>query len=72
MKAFLVAVIAALALGVAASYVLATSQRFAYQAFSTEAARVSKPGTNLVGPRWTGDVKGPHDAVAGEPSGHKS
>ena len=67
MKAIAVAVICAVALGIAASYVLATSQRFAWQAFSTTSTRVSQPGTNLVGPRWTGDVNGPHDEVAGDP-----
>ncbi|WP_336488721.1 hypothetical protein [Methylobacterium nigriterrae] len=66
MKAFAVAVICAVALGIAASYVLSSSQRFAWQAFSTTSTRVSSPGTNLVGPRWTGDVKGPHDEVAGD------
>jgi MFS transporter, MHS family, citrate/tricarballylate:H+ symporter len=36
-----VAIMASAALGVAASYVLATSQRFAWQAFSTTSTRVS-------------------------------
>ncbi|GEP05790.1 hypothetical protein [Methylobacterium oxalidis] len=71
MKAFAVAVICAVAIGIAASYVLSTSQRYAWQAFSTSSARVSHPGTNLVGPRWTGDVKGPHDEVAGETTAPK-
>ncbi|AWN42023.1 hypothetical protein U8607_14620 [Methylobacterium durans] len=66
MKAFAVAVICAVAIGIAAAYILSGSQRFAWQAFSTSSTRVSQPGTNLVGPRWTGDVKGPHDEVAGE------
>ena len=57
MKAFLVAVAAAVVLATAASFLLAENQRLAYQAFATSGARVSDPGTNLVGPRWTGDVK---------------
>ncbi|MDR7037933.1 MULTISPECIES: hypothetical protein [Methylobacterium] len=71
MKAFAVAVICAVAIGIAASYILSSSQRFAWQAFSTSSARVSQPGTNLVGPRWTGDATGPHDAVAGETTAPK-
>ncbi|TNC11965.1 hypothetical protein FF100_17115 [Methylobacterium terricola] len=59
MKAFLVAVAAALVLATAASFLLAENQRFAYQAFATSGARVSDPGNNLVGPRWTGDIKDP-------------
>ena len=70
MKAFLVAVAAAMVLATAASFLLAENQRFAYQAFATSGARVSDPGTNLVGPRWTGDIKEPgqgghHKAEAG-------
>lgn len=63
MKAFLVAVAAALVLASAASFLLAENQRFAYQAFATSGARVSDPGTNLVGPRWTGDIKEPAAAA---------
>ncbi|GJD48738.1 hypothetical protein OPKNFCMD_1462 [Methylobacterium crusticola] len=59
MRAFVVAVAMAVVLAVAASFVLGESQRFAYQAFATSGARVSNPGTNLVGPRWTGDIKEP-------------
>ena len=39
----------------------------AYQAFATSGARVSEPGTNLVGPRWNGDPK--PDEYNGEPHG---
>ncbi|GEP12172.1 hypothetical protein [Methylobacterium gnaphalii] len=55
MKAFVAAVIAAIILGIGAMLALTSSQRFAYQAFATSGARVSEPGTNLVGPRWDGD-----------------
>lgn len=65
MKAFAVAVVAAVALAVGASFLLGANQKYAYEAFSTSGARVSHPGTNLVGPRWTGDVTGPAD-------GHKA
>ena len=67
MKAFLAAVIAAVALGVLARFALTSSQKFAYQAFATSGARVSEPGTNLVGPRWNGDPR--PDEFNGEPHG---
>ncbi|KQP51941.1 hypothetical protein [Methylobacterium sp. Leaf108] len=63
MKAFAVAVIAAIGLGLAAAYVMDSNRVLAYQAFSTSGARVSHPGTNLVGPQWSGDIP--------MPSGHK-
>ena len=55
MKAFILAVIAAIGLGVVAMYALTSNQKFAYQAFATSGARVSEPGTNLVGEKWNGD-----------------
>ncbi|AMB43547.1 MULTISPECIES: hypothetical protein [Methylobacteriaceae] len=67
MKAFLAAVMAAIALGVLAMFALTSNQKFAYQAFATSGARVSEPGTNLVGPRWNGDPK--PDEYNGEPHG---
>ncbi len=69
MKAFLVAVIAAIALGVAAMYALTSNQTFAYQAFATSGARVSEPGTNLVGPRWNGDPAPNEYGSEAEPHG---
>jgi hypothetical protein len=54
MKAFLAAVVAAILLGVGAMLALTSNQKFAYQAFATSGARVSEPGSNLVGPRWNG------------------
>ncbi|MGU3360087.1 hypothetical protein ACLBWX_07130 [Methylobacterium sp. M6A4_1b] len=74
MKAFILAVIAAVGLGVAAMYVLTSNQKFAYQAFATSGARVSEPGTNLVGEKWTGDPRtddtgeSAHGKATGEPS----
>lgn len=67
MKAFVAAVIAAVALGVLAMFALTSSQKLAYQAFATSGARVSEPGTNLVGPRWNGDPA--PDEMDGSPHG---
>ena len=55
MKAFGVAVIAAVALAFAASFVLNENQKFAYEAYATSGARVSHPGSNLIGPHWSGN-----------------
>jgi len=49
MKAFIVAVICAAALGVGASYVLHLQQETVDVAFSTNGARVGDSGHNLVG-----------------------
>lgn len=74
MKAFLVAVIAAIGLAVAAMYALTSNQTFAYQAFATSGARVSEPGANLVGEAWTGNPhtndmnESAHGKATGEPS----
>jgi hypothetical protein len=54
MKTIILAVVAAIALGGLAAYVLAGNQRLAYQAYSTSGARVT-PTDNLVGPKWNGD-----------------
>lgn len=65
MKTFAVAVIAAIVLGLTAAYVLGTNQTLAYEAFATSGARVSHPGTNLVGPNWNGETTAP----SGKPHG---
>lgn len=50
MKAFLAAVVFAVVAAVVASSVLdGTYQKPSYSAFTTEGARVDKPGTNLTG-----------------------
>lgn len=77
MKAFAVAVIAAITLGVLAMFALTSNQKLAYQAFATTGARVSEPGTNLVGPRWNGNPAAdemnasPHGKAEGEASSPK-
>lgn len=59
MKSFAVAVVATIVLGLTAAYVLGSNQTLAYQAFATSGARVSHPGTNLVGPNWNGETTMP-------------
>lgn len=59
MKSFVIAIVAALALGLLAATLLNSNQRFAYQAFATSGTRVSEPGHNLVGPKWNGEAAHP-------------
>ena len=62
MKVIILSVVAAIVLAYAASFLLGTQQRPAYEAFVGSGARVGDdPGTNLVGPNWTGlnQPKGP-------------
>ena len=55
MKAFVTAVVAAIVLAMTAALVLTFVQRPAYQAFTTSGVRLSDPGENRVGGRWTGN-----------------
>jgi hypothetical protein len=53
-KVIILAAIAALVIAFAAAFVLDREQEPAYQAFTGSGARVGDPGTNLVGPQWSG------------------
>ncbi len=55
MKIIALSVIVAAALGAAACFALTANQTFAYQRYTTPGAHVPEPGTNLVGPHWTGN-----------------
>ena len=58
MKMIILAAVAALVLGYAASFVLNGEQKPAYEAFVGSGACVgSQPGTNLVGPDWDGNPR---------------
>ena len=62
MKVIILAAIAAVVLAYAASFLLSTQQRPAYEAFVGSGAHTGDdPGTNLVGPNWTGlnEPRGP-------------
>jgi hypothetical protein len=54
LKIIVLASVAALVLGYVASFVLASEQEPAYQAYTGSGARVGDPGNNLVGPAWNG------------------
>lgn len=55
MNVILIAIVAAVLVGLASAGVLISTQKYAYEAYSTSGARVSDPGHNLVGPKWTGE-----------------
>jgi hypothetical protein len=54
MKVILYSILAALVLGALAGVILNEAQRPAYEVFSTSMTRVGNPGSNLVGPNWSG------------------
>ena len=51
--------VATLILAYAAALILNRAQEPAYQAFVGSGARVGNPGSNLVGPEWTGEPRPP-------------
>ena len=54
MKMILLAGLCAVVLGFAAAAILNGQQQPAHERFVTEGARVGSPGSNLVGPEWSG------------------
>lgn len=56
MKALIAALAVAIGLGIVSAMALMSVQRLAYQEYATSSTRVSSPGNNLVGPRWTGST----------------
>ncbi len=59
MKVIILSAAAALVLAYAASFILNREQEPAYEAFVGSGARVGNPGSNLVGPEWTGQPRAP-------------
>lgn len=56
MKTIIIAIVATIAIAAGAAAILSSTQKLAYQAYSTSGARVSEPGHNLVGHDWTGRI----------------
>lgn len=59
MKTVLGGIFVAIFLAVVAGYLLPRAQEPAHRAFSTQSVRVGDPGTNLVGPTWSGEGQVP-------------
>ncbi len=56
MKVIFASVLVAIAIGVAAAFILSMAQQPAYEAYSTSSTRV-EPGHNLVGENWSGNPR---------------
>jgi hypothetical protein len=54
-------IVAAVALAVVAAVVLRSAQNPVYEVYSTSSVRIGEPGSNLVGPEWTGNPKAGRD-----------
>ena len=61
MKVILASVLIAIAIGVAAAFVLNTTQKPAYEVYATQSVRVGDPGHNLVGENWSGQPERPRN-----------
>jgi hypothetical protein len=66
MGVILMGIAAAIVIAIGASVVLDAKQEPAWQAYSTEGARVGEPGDNLVGPGWSGEPGGGAAHAEGE------
>jgi hypothetical protein len=65
MRALLAGIVVAIVLAIVAGYFLPKESETAWQAFSSTSTRVGDPGSNLVGPRWTG-INPPGAAAEGD------
>ena len=52
----------AVAIAIGAGYFMRAEQQPAWSVYSTDSTRVGDPGSNLVGPNWTGENDGSADA----------
>lgn len=59
MKVLLTAVVVSVLVAIGIGYALSLQPKLSWQAYSTTSTRVDDPGSNLVGPRWTGENDGP-------------
>ena len=69
MRTFIFGIAAAILLAVAAGFVFSTVREPVYEVRSSSSVRVGEPGSNLVGPKWTGNPRvgaaGRHAAAEG-------
>jgi hypothetical protein len=57
MRVLVSGILAAVAFGAIAAFVLSKMQEPAYESYATSSTRVGQPGTNLVGKSWTGNPR---------------
>lgn len=65
MKVLLAGIVAAIVLAIAVGLFVPRLSEYSWQVLTTQGARVDDPGTNLVGPGWTGENQ---PAASGEES----
>ena len=56
MGAILIAAVVVVVIAIGAGAYLRPEREPAWQAYSTSSTRVGDPGSNLVGPNWTGEA----------------
>jgi hypothetical protein len=61
MKVIFASMAIAIVIGVVAALVLNTTDRPAYEVYSTSSVRVGDPGHNLVGENWSGNPSRPRN-----------
>jgi len=55
MKVLLAGIVATIVLAIAVGLFVPRLSEYSWQVLTTQGARVDDPGTNLVGPGWTGE-----------------
>ena len=67
MGVILAGIVATIVLAVAAGVIMRSEHEPSYEAYSSSGStRVGDPGTNLVGPEWTGEPGGGSTVAEGE------
>lgn len=59
MRVLAIGIAAAILVGAAIGVIFPLEPKLAWQAYSSTSARVGDPGSNLVGPGWTGESQPP-------------
>ena len=66
MGVILAGIVATVVLAVGAGFIMRGEHEPAYERYSTGSTRVGDPGSNLVGPDWTGEPGGGSSVAQGE------
>ncbi len=72
MKMIFIGIIVAIVVAAGLGYFLGMDPTLSWQAYSTASTRVEDPGSNLVGPRWTGLNAAPAKESASATGGTKT
>ncbi|HEY9536860.1 MAG TPA: hypothetical protein VIS03_04635 [Kiloniellaceae bacterium] len=67
MKVLVIGIAVSVLVAIGLGYFLPLEPKLSWQAYSSTSTRVDDPGSNLVGPRWTGenDVRAAVDGTRG-------